>query len=252
MALIKVGSLDDFSVVPSEAAEKVLPLAKEIDTFSVLAEITNTAPANSFNFLVSEDRRGLALQSLQLNSQFQNFLARLFSTTSEIYFLAWAWDMAGLVQYPGANGNANSCLIPLKAGQLREFASAESAGIVLFPPRQISAGLSLRIQVWESRQNVRNFGDVMNKVASAIDGSELKTILAGLVAAPATGGASAILALVAPAAQKLAQAVGEILKNYADDFVDYFEGYFPAAKPWQLGPYQESGKGATLVLNRLG
>lgn len=248
MALIKVGSLDDFSVVALESAAKALSHAKRVDTFSVLAEVSNKAPQKSFDFRVSKDHRGLALQSLQLKKEFQTFLARLFNKKSKIYFLAWAWDMASLSHYPGMNADPSSCLIPLKAGELREFIGA---GAVLFPPRPISAGLALRVQIWESHQKLRDFGKVMSKIASAIDGSDLSTILIGLAAAPATGGASAAISLMAPAAQKLAQAVGDILKESADDVVDYFEGYFPAAEPWPTGSERHNGQGTTIVLKRL-
>ena len=141
MALITVGSIGDFSVVPLQPAKKVLANPKRVDTFSVLAEVTNAVPANSFDFAVSTDRRGLALYSLQLKKQFQNFLARLFKKTSKIYFLAWAWDMSGLSSYPGQTAEADTCLIPLKGGDLREFIGS---GAVLFPPRTITAGLALK------------------------------------------------------------------------------------------------------------
>jgi hypothetical protein len=249
MALIKYRSLGDFSVAPT--AKATIPSAEQIDSISVLAEVTRAAPPDSFDFLTSKDRRGLALHTLQLKSEFQSFLQRLFNMDSDIYFLAWAWDMSGLQHYPGANADPSLCLIPLKGGQLREFIGV---GAVLFPPRPIRAGLALRIQIWESRQKRKEFGKLMAKIASTIKGSDLNTLLITLAAGAsgATGGASGVLATVEPAALELAKLIGDILANSSDDFVDYFEGYFPASESWNASPAEYEGKGSTIVLNRLG
>jgi len=250
MALITVGSMGDFSVVPLARAKKALANARRVDSFSVLAEVARETPANAFDFAVSAEPRGLALQSLQLKREFQNFLARLFKKTSKIFFLAWAWDMTSLSAYPGDKADPRSCLIPLKGGDLREFIGA---GAVLFPPRQITAGLALRIQIWESSAGMKHFGEKMEKVTAAIQESKLNTALVGLAAGAgvATGGAAGAIALVEPAALELAKRIGGILKEAKDDAVDYFEGYFPASDPWAKGRETHQGNGSKIVLNRL-
>jgi hypothetical protein len=250
MALITVGSIGDFSVVPLPQAKKALPNLKRVDSFSVLAEVTKEVPATAFSFATSRERRGLALKSLQLRKEFQNFLSRLFGRTSKIYFLAWAWDMTGLSHYPGKDADPDSCLIKLKGGDLREFIAA---GAVLFPPRLITAGLALRIQIWESSGGLRHFGSKMEKVTEAIQQSDLNTALLGLAAGAgvATAGASAAIAAVEPAALELAKRVGAILKDAKDDAVDYFEGYYPAADAWSKGSETHQGNGSRIVLNRL-
>jgi len=250
MALIQVGSLGEFSVVPLETAMKKLPAAQRIDTFSVLSQVTSQLPPLAFDFAVSRNERGLTLKSLQLKKEFGNFISRLFNATSKIYFLAWAWDISGLSFYPGPAAAPSSCLIPLKGGEIREFIGS---GALLFPPRKITAGLALRMQIWASRGKQRKFGKVMEEVASTIQGSELNTVLLGMAggAGVATGGVAGALALVEPAALELAKLIGQILAKAEDEFVDYFEGYFPAKEPWTKGAARYSGKGSTLVLNRL-
>jgi hypothetical protein len=250
MALISVGSIGKFSVVARPAAMKKLEAAGRIKTFSVLAEVSGPEPVKGFDFAVSKNRRGLALQSLQLKKEFQDFVARLFHRSSKLYFLAWAWDMSGLRYYPGETADPGSCLIPLKGGELREFIGA---GAILFEPRPITAGLALRIQIWESKGGRRKFGEVMAKVASTIKESDLNTALLGLAtgAAAATGGAAGAFALVEPAALELAKIIGEILAKSADESVDYFEGYFPATDPWPKDPGKYDGHGSTIVLNRM-
>ena len=250
MALISVGSIGDFSVVALPAAKKRLAAAARISTLAVLAEVTNQSPPKGFDFTISKNRRGLTLQSLLLKRDFQNFIARVFHRNSKIYFLAWAWDMSGLSFYPGQKADPTSCLIPLKGGELRKFIGA---GAILFPPRSITAGLALRIQIWESRGRLRKFGDVMAKVASTIQGSDLNNALMALAAGSgvATGGASGALAIIEPAALELSKLIGEILAKSADDAVDYFEGYFPASDSWSTGPDKYEGHGSTIVLNRI-
>lgn len=250
MALIRVGSIGDFSVIPLGIAIKKLPAARQINTFSVLSEVKSQLPPRAFDFAVSKNDRGLTLKSLQLKKDFGNFISRLFKATSKIYFLAWAWDMSGLSFYPGSAAAPSSCLIPLKGGELREFIGS---GALLFPPRKITAGLALRMQIWASRGRQRKFGKVMEEVASTIQGSDLNTALLGLAggAGVATGGAAGALALVEPAALELAKLIGKILAEADDEFVDYFEGYFPAKEPWTKGPAKYPGQGSTLVLNRL-
>jgi hypothetical protein len=158
--------------------------------------------------------------------------------------------MSGLSFYPGTEAVPSSCLIPLKGGELREFIGS---GALLFPPRKITAGLALRMQIWASRGKQRRFGEVMEEVASTIQGSDLNTALLGLAggAGVATGGAAGALALVEPAALELAKLIGKILARSNDEFVDYFEGYFPAKEPWIKGSARYPGQGSTLVLNRL-
>jgi hypothetical protein len=117
----------------------------------------------------------------------------------------------------------------------------------------ITAGLALRMQIWESSQGLRHFGEKMEKVTSAIQQSELNTALLSLVASAgvATGGAAGAIALIEPAALELAKRIGGILKEAKDDAVDYFEGYFPAADSWSEGRETHQGNGSKIVLNRL-
>jgi hypothetical protein len=67
----------------------------------------------------------------------------------------------------------------------------------------------------------------------------------------ATGGAAGALALVEPAALELAKLIGKILSEADDEFVDHFEGYFPAKESWTKGMAEYPGQGSILVLNRL-
>ena len=245
MALIQAGNFHDLSVVARpEAAEEL----DQVDTFSVLSEVSREVPAESFDFLQSSRPRGLALHSLRLEKGFQGFIKRLFNATSEVYFLAWAWDFSGQppVFYPGAVADSGTALIPMKGGELREFVGA---GIVLFPARPVTAGLALRLQVWESEKGTRDFGKTMETVSRTIQESELNTVLTLL--AVATGATTATIDLVWKASLELAGAIGKVLQATSDDYVDYYEGYFPAADDWVPEKQAYSGHTSAITLQRL-
>lgn len=120
MALITVGRVSDFSVVVTPSARTQYPALEAVESFLTLAKKAPSAPSTAFDFLVSPDRRGLALQCLQLRRGFAKHLPLVFRPTSDIYFLAWAWDMSGLSYYPGEKADPGSCLIALKSGQLMD------------------------------------------------------------------------------------------------------------------------------------
>jgi hypothetical protein len=247
VALITIGSLAQFSVEPTERAAAALPRADEVDNFGVLAEVTREAPAEVFRLAVSPEPRGLAVASLRLEKGFQNFLARVLHKTSDVYFLTWCWDMSGgpASLYPGSVADPAGALIPMKGGELREFIGA---GAVLFPARPVTAGLAMRMQIWESAQGVRQFGQTMSAVAQTIQQSRLNSLLT--LVATATGVATTTIALVEQAALELGRVIGDILKASSDDYVDFYEGYFPASQPWTDGQMAYKGHASEIVLNK--
>jgi len=247
MAIISTGSLSDFSLVPTARAEESLVAADQVDTFGTLAEVTREAPADMFQYAVSPEARGLAVARLLLEKGFQNFLARIFHKTSKVYFLAWSWDMSGTPAsiYPGAAADASSALIPMRGGEAREFIGS---GAVLFPSRLVTAGLATRIQIWESAKGARDFGETLSTVADSIQKSKLNSLLT--LVATTTGVATATVALVEQAALELAKVIGDVLKASSDDYVDFYEGYFPVAAPWTAGQTAYRGHASEIVLNQ--
>ena len=247
MPIITTGSLADFSITPTDNAYKSMAAADEVDNFGVLAEVTRDAPADLFTFDVSAEPRGLGIASLRLEKGFQNFLARLLQQTSDIYFLAWCWDMSGTpaTVYPGAAADPTSVLIPMKAGSIREFMGA---GALLFPARPVTAGLAVRIQIWESAQGTRDFGKTLAAVADVIQKSKLNSLLT--VIGLAAGVATATVAMVEQAALELGKVIGDVLQASSDDYVDFYEGYFPAAAPWNHGNVAYPGRSSEIKLNQ--
>lgn len=253
MALVTTGSFDDFSVVPAKGPGAD-PDVRIIESFSMLAEAARTTPAASLQFGTSPEPRGLTLKRLHLMAGFQGLIKRVFNADSDIYFLAWGWDLSGeaiqgnspIFFYPGAISGADSTLIPMRDDEEREFLGA---GTILYPQRVITAGLALRLQIWESRKGQRDFGETLQKVAGEIQGSKLNGILT--MATLATGVSGATVALVKEASLELAQLVGAILKARSDDYVDFYEGYFPSTEAWAPAEQTWKAHSTEIVLARI-
>jgi hypothetical protein len=246
MAIIERGSFGSFFMQPDEQTLREQPTASGLRTFAVLSEVSSVAAGEPMTFGRSSDPRGLALGKLALEDGFQSFLQKLFHKTSKVYFLSWAWDLSGAPPsvYPGTLAPAS--LIPLKDGGSREFIGD---GAVLFPARQITAGLTFRIQLWESKKGTREFGRAMEEVASAITSSELNKLLA--VLATATGAPGATVSAIALAAAQLGRVIGNILKERGDDYADFFEGYYSASERWRRGREKHKGEFCAIELVRL-
>lgn len=248
MAIIRHGSLYNLSVaVASEDREARSSLA-DLNTISLVLEATRAVQPVPVEFLISDSSRGLALKSVKLTRGFEGILGNLFNKDNEVYFVSWAWDFSGNspVQHPGPNATPEECVIPLGVGEVREFLGA---GVVLFPARKVTAGIAIRIMLWESDKKARNFGKAMTEVTSAIKTSELTNLLS--LAAAGTGVAGATMTVVAGAAGELAKTIGAILQANSDDYVDFYEGYYPAADSWGVGDETHQGHSSEITLTRL-
>jgi hypothetical protein len=238
MALIQQGAFDAFSMTPE--AEGVTGL----DTFSEVRELRRDAPPR-VRLIESAEPRGLALRSIKLERGFESFLQKVFKGENEVYFLAWCWDLSGepVSLYPGKTAEGSSSLIKLRAGDVREFTMG--AGIGLFEPRQVTAGLAVRINLWESDEKRRRFGETLGSVTDAIKDSKLNNVLKLVALA---GPQLATITLVKDAALELAGVVATLLKADSDDFVDFFEGYYPAADAWPASDETHRGHASEIVL----
>lgn len=248
MALINIGALRDFSVKPNETLLKQKPvLFKSSNNFNTLTEMSRSLDPRYFDLSESEDKRGLALKKLELTEGFEGFLGNLFKKTNEVYFLAWTWDFSGqaINQYPEEGVNPDDVIIKLKAGNVRKFIGE---GINLFPKRKVKGGIAVRIMLWESDKNLRDFGKTLSETADSIQKSELNNLLA--LISTVTGVAGATVALVEKAALELAKIIGVILKANSNDYVDLFEGYYASDSDWNKGEDEYSGNSSKIVLNK--
>lgn len=242
MALIKSGSIDNFVVTAKKEKVKAFPFLESISTIYELKEISRGSLPESFDYVQSVQARGLALKSLTLTEGFNGFLGNVFSLKNNVYFIAWAWDLSGqpICQYPGEKFDVKNVLIPLKVGKLREFIGE---GINLFPKRKTTGGIAIRIQLWESDDDIKKLGKVMKDTSDAIKNSTLSSLIS-LIAL--TGLSGATITLIKDAGIELAKVIGTILETNGDDYVDFFEGYYPSDGKWE--PCCEIYKGNSSII----
>jgi hypothetical protein len=248
MALIQRGSFEDFSMRVAAPVRAGRAALGALETVRQVREATRAVQPVSLEFDVSTEPRGLALKSVKITQGFEGFLQNVFNPINEVYFLAWSWDLSGapVVEYPGAGADPSTCIIPLRVGQVREFLGA---GIVLFPARIVTAGLAIRIMLWESDQGARQFGKTMSEVANTIKASKLNNLLS--LISKGIGATPAIVDLVKDAGIELADAIGKILQANSDDYVDFYEGYYAASEPWTSGDETHQGIASEISLTRL-
>jgi hypothetical protein len=247
MALIKFGSISDFSVTAKKEEVKKNENIKNVKNFNELSQISRSVNPDSFELITSIDKRGLYLKKLKLEKGFGGFLNNLFNSTHNIYFIAWAWDLSGeaVNLYPGKDVEAEAVLIPMKGRNLREFLGD---GIVLFPKRKVKGGIAVRIQVWESDKEIRHFGKAVSDTANAIKNSKLNNLLS--LISIGTGVSGVTISLVKDAAIELGGIIGTILQSNGDDYVDFFEGYFASDQEWTLKDEVYKGNSSQLTLEK--
>lgn len=247
MALIKVGSINDFSVCAKPDVLLRRGALRCIGRFNELEAASLTIEPDSFELSLSPDERGITLKNITLREGFEGFLANLFDATQEVYFVAWAWDLSGekINYYPGEGIEAKDVIIPMKVGRLREFIGE---GINLFPKRKVKGGIALRIQLWECDQNMRTFGKVVGDIANMMQNSQLGQLLH--LIATATGVTASTISLIKDAAIELGKVVSHILQANGDDYVDFFEGYYPATSEWSPGDESYEGNSSMITLRR--
>jgi hypothetical protein len=239
MALITSGSFNDL------AAAVDMPALEGLETVGVLEQATREAQSAKAKLPTSDGPRGLGLKSLTLSKGFEGILGGVFNKKNEIYFLSWTWDLSGETPYlhPGKGVATEDCLIPIKTGEVREFGGT---GALLFPQRIVKSGIATRIQLWESDSRARDLGKTIETVADTIEKSELNNLLKFIALA---GPQVAQLTLIKDAALELAKLIGVILKANSDDYVDFFEGYYPVSTDW-TGEEKLSGHASGIVLSR--
>jgi hypothetical protein len=219
---------------------------KSISTLAVMEEVSRSVDNYTVQLKKSKEERGLGLGSIHLNKSFEIFLANMFRPGNEIYLTSWSWDLSGepVHVFPALTAKPEEVIFKMKEGTTREFIGT---GINLFPKRHIVGGLSTRIQIWECDGRSRRCGKVITEIFNTIKTSKLNTLLTNISILNVT---AAHFNLIKEAAFELGNLVGMILKGNSDDYVDCFEGYYPADMPWEAGEEKYDGFGCNIVLNK--
>jgi predicted nucleic acid-binding OB-fold protein len=264
MAIIQHGSFGDTPVTfKKDAIAKMANAAslRLLDKVSLVQQASRSIQSQTLVIPESSNERGLALKSITLKKDFEGFIEKLFKDVNnhlgnDIYFVAWVWDLSGeppvLFPSPDSSGNfaPQKCIFSVNVSEERTFGGV---GINLLGPRKIVGGINVRMQIWESDRKTSDFGKAMTVVADTVKNSQFSLDLISLAVGFATGGVTtAPINLIAKASANLASAVGGILQAQSDDYVDFFEGYYPINYPWKPGQEMtEEGYDCKLVFTML-
>jgi len=264
MAIIQHGSFGDTPVTfKKDAIAKMANAAslRLLDKVSLVQQASRSIQSQTLVIPESSNERGLALKSITLKKDFEGFIEKLFKDVNnhlgnDIYFVAWVWDLSGeppvLFPSPDSSGNFDpqKCIFSVNVSEERAFGGV---GINLLGPRKIVGGINVRMQIWESDRKTSDFGKAMTVVADTVKNSQFSLDLISLAVGFATGGVTtAPINLIAKASANLASAVGGILQAQSDDYVDFFEGYYPINYEWKPGKeITENGFACKLVFTML-
>jgi hypothetical protein len=229
MAIIRQRSFGDFTVrLPTKLAERVAGGAT-LNRIDLLEQVTADVQPAEVEVEQSPGPRGIAMKSLKLTREFESFMKRLFSHDNDVYFVSIAYDISREqpVLHPPKGASRDDAVIEIAAGDTRQFGGE---GALIFPQRKVSAGIAVRLHLWESDKSQRNFGKALEEVVKVVDESKLTSTLK--LVALAGGPTTATLAVVEEAAVELSKVVAAVLKSNSDDYVDFFEGYYPVSIPW--------------------
>ncbi len=265
MAIIQKGSFGDIPVTFKEDA--IAPMAnadslRQLNKVSLVQQASRSIQSQTLAIPKSSNKRGLALKSITLKKDFEGFIEKLFKDFNDrfennIYFVAWLWDLSGEppVLYPSpdlitGNFDPQKCIFSVNVSQERTFGGV---GINLLDQKEIVGGINVRMQIWESDRKTSDFGKTMTEVANTVKNSQLSLDLISLAVGFATGGVTtAPINLIAKGSAELASAVGRILQAKSDDYVDFFEGYYPLNYDWKPGQeLTEEGFACKLVFTML-
>jgi len=160
--------------------------------------------------------------------------------------VAFSWDMSdkAVYQYPEQGKDPSSCMFKISPDQIIEF---PKEGLTIFPKRKVHGGCAYRVLLMESAKPIAEFNEFVTAIADTIKRSELSYLLGLLTKGMGVNGAS--IFLISQASKHLTNAIGDILKTYSDDYVDYIEGYYESDK-WVRDFDTLEMRSSTAVINR--
>ncbi len=223
MPLISHGSLASFSAVASGAAADaglagVLPCA-------VLREAARSYQPVPLEFAPSQSPLRLAITSLSLAAPVRAMLPRLPERDAPLHVLVWYWDLSGRspAVVPAGEVDAKRWQLDLDGTGGRFL--AEQA-LTMLPTSTVVGGLAVRVLLWQAGPDLTPVA-----LAGAISDAMRHARLTDTLATVAGSGSRTVTAvsMVAEAAAALGPEVAPTLRLLCPDYLDFFEGFFPAA-----------------------
>ncbi|MEV8516971.1 hypothetical protein [Dactylosporangium sp. NPDC051484] len=219
MPLFSQGSFDAFRAVASGPASTHFGATGE-RSFAALRELTRQVQPVPVTFVRSATPVRLELAALNLPASSHGMLRRVLDPAARIHVLAWCWDLSG--RAPAVSPSVDSADPKLWRLDLTDERRSLGDDLVLWPDQPVVAGLCVRIIVWEGEH-----AHVPEEISEAMRHSRLTAVLTGLPDAARTTITSAIMAREAAAG--LGAEIAPVLRALCPDYVDLFEGFFPAS-----------------------
>jgi hypothetical protein len=228
MPLISRGSLDGFTAVASDSRTLDQGLTGP-HAFSVFREVARELQPVPLTFSQSGSPIQLHITGVRLNPGSRVMLRHVADADRPVYLLVWWWDLAGggPVVVP-LLPNAADWVLTL-GGDGRHLARPLT---VVEPGREIVGGLAVRVILWQSEPGT-DAGRVTAEVAEAMRHSMLAGMLGILASASGTDMATVIA--IRQAAAALGPEIAPVLRALCPDYIDFFEGFYPATDPVQDG-----------------
>lgn len=205
-------------------------------TFDTMQE--NTSRTGPPEFAKSPNRWSLYLKSISIDENFE----ALSIDENEIYFISIAWDYSGLppIIYPPKDANISEFTIPLQPGNVRKFVGD---GICIWPPRIVTGSLNIIITIFESDKDVRQLGAKLTKIHSVVKDTQLTSLITSI-----PNPTMIIAGTVANLAKELIGAIGRVLEENGDDYVNALLGSYATDKPQtsRVEAYTSKGIGIEL------
>lgn len=217
MPLISHGSFDAFCGIAGGPASTEYEVTGP-QPFAALREVTRALQPLPTTFVPSPRPVRTRIADITLTSGSRSMLRRVLDPDAGVQVMAWCWDLSG---DPPAVVPADSTPADWRlelAGTDRALAAGE---LPLWPGRQVVGGLAVRIILWQGTHPT-----LPAEVAEAVRHSRLASVLATIAGSGSTTITSAVMAREAAAG--LGPEVAPVLRALCPDYVDFFEGFFPA------------------------
>ncbi|MGP4002919.1 hypothetical protein [Streptomyces sp. 8N706] len=223
MPLLSRGGFDQFAATASGPSSDEYGLTGP-QPFTVLREVTRELQPVPLTFSSTAEERGVTLTRLRLTTGSRVMLRRVADEEAPLHILAWSWDLSGdgpLVN-PVPEEDLSRWTVPFRKTERR----LDDAPLELVPRRRVIGCQSVRVILWQSDR-----GDDPRTVIDQVREAMRHSRLAAALSALATAETTMMTAVgVREAAGELGREIAPVLRALCSDYVDFFEGFYPAAE----------------------